>query len=212
MINAKTILILLILTTVTCFAQEPKILSLPKPDMQFPASVMEALQTRSSARAFSDKALSYQEIANIVWAGNGINRPETGKRTAPSAHNWQDIMLYVFLPEGVYLYLPKEHALQEILHEYLRQLAGLQEYVKTAPLNIILVSDQAKMENTSAEDKALLSGANAAFVAENIYLYCAGKKLAVVVRAMIDKATLAKRLNLSGDQKIIMGQTIGFPK
>lgn len=212
MIHAKTVYTLLILTAITCFAQEPKIISLPKPDMQFPVSVMEAIQMRSSSRAFSDKALSYQEIANIVWAGNGINRPETGKRTAPSAHNWQDITLYVFLPEGVYLYLPKEHALQEVLHEDLRQLAGSQEYVKTTPLNIILVSDQAKMENTTAEDKALLSGADAAFVAENIYLYCAGKKLAVVVRAMIDRTTLSRKLHLSDEQKIILGQTIGFPQ
>ncbi len=205
-----SLLMVLLCLSLELAAQHAKVIQLPEPDLKLEMPLMQALQERTSSRTFADKPISMQEISTLLWAANGINRPESGKRTAPSARNWQDIAIYVILAEGAYLYDAKGNTLNEVLQEDVRSLAGMQDYAKTAPLNLIYVSDQAKMGAAAAEDKWLLSGADAAFIAENVYLYCAARELAVVVRAMIDKEALAKKLGLGTEQKIIIAQTIGY--
>lgn len=191
-------------------AQDAKTTQLPAPAKDGGKPLMQALQLRSSARTFATKPVSMQDLSDLLWAADGVNRPESNHLTAPSARNWQDVSIYVITPEATYLYIPKGHQLIEILHEDIRNLAGLQDYAKTAPLNLIYVSDQAKMDKTPNDDKWLLSGADAAFIAENVYLFCASRDFNVVIRAMIDKEALAKKLNLKPEQKIILGQTIGY--
>jgi nitroreductase len=56
------------------------------------------------------------------------------------------------------------------------------------------------------------SSANAGFIAQNVYLYCASQNLGCVVRGLIDKSKLAQALKLRTDQKIILSQTVGYPK
>jgi hypothetical protein len=41
--------------------------------------------------------LNLKDISDLLWAANGINRPESGKRTAPSARNAQDIDVYAVM-------------------------------------------------------------------------------------------------------------------
>jgi nitroreductase len=192
------------------FAQQK--IKLPEPQKKIGKPLMETLNIRQSSRSFDSAPLPEQELSNILWAGFGINRPESGKRTAPSARNWQETSIYVILQTGAYVYEPKEHALLQVSSEDLRSLAGVQEYVKEAPLDLIFVSDLSKISDASAEDKMLYCGADAAFIAENVYLYCASQNLAVVVRAMIDKEKLGPKLGLGKDMKIILGQTIGNHK
>jgi nitroreductase len=54
--------------------------------------------------------------------------------------------------------------------------------------------------------------ADAAFIAQNVYLFCASEGLAVVVRASFDRPALAKALKLRDNQLIVLAQTVGFPK
>ena len=127
--------------------------------------------------------------------------------------NRQDIDIYVILPDGLYLYDPKANQLKLILAEDLRGLAGTQPYVKEAPVNLIYVSDYAKMgDKIQDEFKIPLSGAHAGFISENVYLYCASEGLATVVRAYIDIPALSKVMKLRPDQKIILAQSVGYPK
>ena len=53
---------------------------------------------------------------------------------------------------------------------------------------------------------------NAGFISENVYLYCASEGLATVVRGSIDRESLAKAMKLGDNQKIILAQTVGYPK
>lgn len=87
-------------------AQEPKTIKLNEPNKTRGLSVMEALSVRASVRDWSDRDLSLQDLSDLLWAANGINRPDSRKRTASSAMNAQDVDIYVFLKEGVYLYDP----------------------------------------------------------------------------------------------------------
>jgi len=92
-------------------AQESKSIKLPDPTKKGGLSIMESFSKRSSSRSWADKELSTQDLSNLLWAANGINRPESKKRTAPSAMNVQEVDIYVFIKSGVYLYDAAGHAL-----------------------------------------------------------------------------------------------------
>jgi len=199
-------------------AEEPKTIQLVAPQPGAGSPLIQLLWKRKSSREFSSKPLPVEVLSNLLWAGFGINRPD-GKRTAPYARasmknpDEQGIDIYVILPEGLYLYDPKPNQLKLVVAEDLRGLAGTQPYVKEAPVNLIYVSDYAKMkDNIPNEQKIFLSCAEAGFISENVYLYCASEGLATVVRAWIDRPALSKAMQLRPDQKIILGQPVGYPK
>ena len=193
-------------------AEEPKTIQLVAPQPGAGSPLIQLLWKRKSSREFSPKPLSTEVLSNLLWAGFGINRSD-GKRTAPSAMNRQDVDIYVILSDGTYLYDAKANQLKLIVAEDLRGLAGTQPYVKEAPVNLIYVSDYAKMgEKVPNELKILLSGAHAGFISQNVYLYCASEGLATVVRAFIDIPALSKAIKLRPEQKIILGQSVGYPK
>jgi SagB-type dehydrogenase family enzyme len=193
-------------------AQELKPVQLPKPQMEGGKPLMQVLKDRKSSRAFSTNQLSPQMLGNLLWAAFGINRPESGHRTAPSAVNWQEIDIYVATADGLYLYDAKQHALQPILTEDIRVQTGGQPFVKDAPVELIFVADYSRMGKGAEEGKNLYSAADTGFISENAYLFCASEGLATVVRGSVPKADLAKTMKLRPDQKIILAQTVGYPK
>jgi nitroreductase len=194
------------------FAEEGKPISLPKPQMEGGKPLLQALKDRKTSREFSAEKLPVQVLSNLLWAAFGISRPAEGKRTAPSANNRQEIDVYVASAEGVSLYDPKAHALTPILAEDIRALTGRQAFVKDVPVNLVYVADFARMGSASKEDREFYSAADTGFISQNVYLYCASEGLATVVRAMIDRPALAKAMKLRPDQKIILSQSVGYPK
>jgi len=191
-------------------AQKPVPLSKPQTGGGKP--LMQALKDRNSSRSFRAEKLPLQVLSNLLWAASGINRPDSGKRTAPSARNWQEIDIYVAFAEGLYLYEAKGHLLQPVLPDDIRGLTGVQAFVKEAPVNLVYVADTSRMSGASPEDRDLYAGADTGFISENVYLFCASEGLATVVRGSIDRPTLARAMKLRPDQKIMLGQTIGYPK
>ena len=194
------------------FAQNPRAIQLPAPQTEIGKPLMQVLKARQSSRSFDTKPLPLQELSNLLWAADGINRPDAGKRTAPSAMNWQEIDLFVALPEGLFLSEAKSHSLTPVVAKDLREATGKQPFVKEAPLSLVYVVDLAKAKNANEEDRLLYTAADAGFIAQNVYLYCASQGLAVVVRGMIDRSSLSKEMKLRPDQKILLSQTVGFPK
>ena len=190
-------------------AQEQKPMQLTKPQIAG-NPLMEVLAKRSSSREFSSEALPENILSNMLWAAAGINRLDSGKRTAPTAMNKQEIDVYVVSESGIYLYEAKSHTLKMIAAGDMRALTGKQDYVKEAAVNLIYVADFSRM--SSSPDKELYAAADTGFISENVYLYCASAGLATVVRAYIDKPALAKAMKLKADQKIILAQSVGYPK
>ena len=193
-------------------AQDLKPVHLPLPQMDGGKPLMQALKERKSARAFSPEKLPMQTLGNLLWAAFGINRPDTGQRTAPSAMNRQEIDIYVATANGLYLYDAKAHALQLMLTKDLREATGNQPFVKDAPVNLVYVADFARAGGVNADEKDLYSAADTGFIAQNVYLFCASEGLATVVRGSVDRTTLAKAMKLRPEQKIILAQTVGYPK
>jgi len=120
-------------------------IKLPMPQMDKGRALMQVLKNRQSLRNIAPDKLSLQELGNLLWAACGVNRPESGKRTAPTAVNWQEIDVYVALPEGLYLYDARGHTLTPVLDEDIRPLAGKQKFVQTAPVVLIYTADFDKM-------------------------------------------------------------------
>ncbi len=192
-------------------AQEPlRVLQLPRPDTSGGKPLMQALKERHSSRSFSPRRIPDQMLSDLLWAAFGVNRPD-GHRTAPSARNSQEMHLYAVMEDGVYLYDAPAHALRAVLTGDLRAKTGTQDFVATAPLNLVYVADMTKVGARTDEDRILYTGADCGVIAENVYLYCASAGLSVVVRASIDKPACAAALHLAGNQRIILAQTVGFP-
>lgn len=171
---------------------------------------MEVLQLRHSERNFSEKPLELQTLSNLLWAAYGINRPQEGKRTAPSARNKQEIDIYIALKDGVYRYNAISNKLEYVLGTDIRKLTGMQPFVEKAPVNIIFVADLKKMGDGPEDEKMLYAYADAGFIAQNVYLFCASEGLATVVRGSIPRDELSKAMQLSAYQRIILAQTVGY--
>jgi SagB-type dehydrogenase family enzyme len=193
-------------------AQDLKPITLPSPQTDGGKPLMQALKERKTSREFGAEKLPAQVLSNLLWAAFGVNRADSGKRTAPSASNRMEIDLYVAMADGLYLYNSKAHSLDPVLAGDIRAETGRQPFVREAPLNLVYVADSAKMGKSTEEDKVLYSAADTGFIAQNVYLFCASEGLATVVRGMVDRPSLAKAMKLRPDQRIILSQTVGYPK
>lgn len=198
--------------SVLASAQELKPLQLPPPQMDGGKPLMQALKERKTSRSFSPEKLPPQVLGNLLWAAFGTNRPDSGQRTAPSAMNRQEIDLYVATADGLFLYVAKGHTLQPVLAQDIRAATGMQPFVKDAPVELIYVADYSRMGPGRDEDKNLYAAADTGFIGQDVYLFCASEGLATVVRGSVDRPALAKAMKLRLEQKIILAQTVGYPK
>ena len=182
-------------------------IELPAPHKTGGMPLMEALAKRSTARAFDPRELSSQQLSDLTWAGLGINR-SNGKRTAPTAHNYQEIELYVLLKQGAYIYDAAKNTLRLQVSEDLRKLGGSGDM----PVVVLFVADLAKSKEP-AEEKKNLATVDSSFVSENLYLYCASEGLVTGYRISgFDPAALGSKLKLRAEQVIVAAQSVGYPK
>ena len=202
-------------------AQDGEVIKLPPPQTSGGKPLMEALKLRQSTRGGFGPAvnLTQQQLSNLLWAANGVNREKGNYRTAPSAAGWNNIDIYITTLDGLFVYDAVAHGLRVIKKEDVRASSGLegagmmkQEFAQTAPVSLIYVADMEKtggMKWEGEEVGATWSYANAAAIAQNVYLYCASEGLACILRAMIDPAQVAKSFNLRPGQRAILTTTIG---
>jgi len=193
------------------FAQELKPIQLNQSQLEKGKLLMAALKERKSTRSFSTGELDLDILSNLLWAAFGINRPREGKRTAPSAVNWQEIDIYVAMRKGLYLYNAKKHSLEPIEAKDIRQFTGIQPFTHIAPVNLIYVADFSRMGGDT-KDKVFYSAADTGFISQNVYLFCASEGLATVVLGLVNKDELARIMNLRRGQRVILTQPVGYPE
>lgn len=207
------VVLLMLLTGGIMNAQNSKTIKLSAPALKNDKLFMQTVKERKSSREFSDKELSLQDLSNLLWCANGVNRPENGMRTSPSAMNKQDVDVYAVLKDGIYLYEPKAHELVPVVSGDFRKNTGMQPFVSIAPLNLVYVSDLSKFDFAKEREQQVMTAAiDAGHCSQNVYLYCAAANLAVVTRTSIDKTKMAEILKLKPQQLVIMAQTVGYPK
>ena len=187
-------------------AQEVK--QLPQPDMQLGVTLTEALQKRRSDREYNaDRDITDQQLSQILWAACGVNRPDKKLLTIPTAVNAQDIQVYVCRKDGVALYQPYDNTLKKVSSEDIRPLlAERQQNMKSAPVFLLIVSDQEKFRHNAEVYGAMDAG----YASQNICLMCAALGLKTVPRAMMNKEAVAKALGLGDKQILELNHPIGY--
>ena len=188
--------------------QELKTIELLKPDKTRGLPVMEALSVKASVREWSSQKLSLQDLSDLVWAANGINRDD-GRRTASSAMNAQDIDIYAFMEEGIFLYDAKQHALNPVASGDFRDLPGKTD----APVNLILISDISRFSAGSDSLKTGWANIDCGIVSQNISLFCAGTGMKTRPRASFPEAAKIRDvLKLKDTQHILLNHPVGYSK
>ncbi len=184
----------------------------PSPVAAGSATLQQALKDRKSASGFLAQPVPRPKILELLWAAWGINRPDSGKRTAPSAMNAQEIDLYMLTAEGAFLYDAKANGLTPVSEQDLRAKATSAGSLKDAAVQIVFVADYAKLRGSSQSQKELWSAAHAGFIGQNIYLFCAAEGLGARFYAGIDKTALQASLALREGQAVIFGQAVGYAR
>jgi len=202
---------ILLVSAAAVAAEDLQTIVLPAPQTEGGKPLMQALKLRQTTREFSNQKLPLDVLSNLLWAAWGINRPDSGKRTAPSASNHEEIDIYVATADGLYLYEAKGHRLQQVLTADIRAKTGTQSFVRTVPVDLVYVADFAKMGSESLEDKVFYSACDTGFIGQNVYLFSASEGLATVVRGSIDRSALAKAMKLRPEQRVTLAQSIGYP-
>ncbi len=210
MISNVACLVFSMSVVLSAVAGEMKAVQLPQPNLDQTKSLAQALKERKTTRQFATTGLSEQTLSNVLWAGFGINRPDSGRRTAPSAKNWQEIHIFVATSAGIYRYDAKGNTLIPVVMGDHRALTYSQSPFKDAPVHLVYVADLEKMGGDEAA-KMVLAGMDTGFVAQNVYLYCATAGLNTGFRVTLHKEKLAETLKLRPTQKIMGAQSIGMP-
>lgn len=194
-------------------AQGDRDILLNQPDLSRGLAVMKALSLRASATDYDTTSFKLQDLSDLVWAANGINRKESAKRTAPSALNSQEIDVYVLMKSGAYLYDAKKQLLVLInAGDYRLLAAGKQVDVVRAPVNCVLVSDISRFKTGDEPSKLLWAAMDAGIVSQNIAVFCAGVGFSTRPRVTMDQQMLSEVLKLKASQHLMLNHPVSYKK
>ncbi|OFY09672.1 MAG: hypothetical protein A2W93_07415 [Bacteroidetes bacterium GWF2_43_63] len=191
-------------------AQSQSVIQLPAPVKTGGKPLMEVLNERISGREFLDSAMSEQQISNLLWAAYGINRSESGKRTAPSARNMQEFDIYLAQKKAIYSWKSDSNQLVLLKAGDFRGRIGRQAFVASASLVLIFVADYDRMGKMEDATKDFYSAADCGYISQNVYLFAASENLSTVVLGSVERESVALLLGLKESQKIVFAQPVGF--
>jgi nitroreductase len=189
---------------------EANIIQMPPARTAGGKPLLEVLKLRRSTREYSTRSLELPILSDLLWSAYGINRP-SGDRTAPYWRHIMVIDVFAAMENGTWRYDPKSHSLVLQVQDDLRARTGMQDFVGTAPLNLVYVAQGSRMQDVSAEERRLFASADACFIGQNVYLFCASEGLATVFRGAVDQKALGKLMHLEPEQFVTFAQTVGYP-
>jgi nitroreductase len=193
-------------------AADLKTIVLPPPWKDGGRPLAQAVWGRRSIREFANKPVPIEVLSNLLWTACGVNRPGTADRTVPSWRHAIESEIFVAAADGAWSYDARAHRLTQVLADDIRAETGMQDFVGSAPLDLVYVADGGRLEGASAEEKRLWAFTDTGFIGQNVYLFCASEGLATVFRGSLDRARLAQTLQLPTAKFITCAQTVGYPK
>ena len=199
----------------TNFAAAAADISLPKPNTSTSKMLVELLNERKSVREYYDKALTREQLSQILWAANGVTKRYDGAgHVNPAAMGIYAVEVYAVTADGIYLYQPEKHALKLIASGDFRATTTTgQDFVKTAPLNLVYVENISAWKKSShpidRTHQIAFANIAAGALSQSVALAAGAEDLGNCVRASIDEAAFKKAAKLSVGQKIILAQTVG---
>ena len=189
--------------------------SLPPAKTTGAMSVEEALSKRRSVRQFQERALGMEQIGQLAWAAQGITRPETGFRTAPSAGALYPLELYLLTGEGIFHYVPREHKLVQVSPQDRRgELMGAafgQRFVGAAPLSMVIAGVYERTRAKYGARAELYVHLEAGHVAQNVHLQAVALGLGSVPVGAFEPGAVAKALGLPSEETPLYIIPVGYP-
>jgi len=194
----------------TCGGQA-RTVALPEPDRAGEVPVETAIERRRSVREIDPGPLSLRELGQLAWAAQGITDARSGFRAAPSAGATYPLEIDLLvtgmeeLPDGVYRYLPREHAL--VLRHAGDQRAAAaraafdQPWVRDAPVVMLISAVMARTEARYGARAERYVHMEAGHVGQNVYLQATALGLVTVAVGAFDDDALASALGLADEER-----------
>jgi len=209
LIAAVVVVVSLLARTGGCLGDDRngggKVKSLPQPKQTGDVSVEEALSKRRSVRSFSGKRLSDAELSQLLWAAQGITDKGRGYRAAPSAGATYPLETYAVTPDGIFRYLPREHAIEEVRKGDFRgelAVAALgQLFVRSAPLTVAFTAVPERTTRRYGQRGNMYIHMEAGHAAENIHLQAVALGLGSVPVGAFDDKAVAEVLGIPKEEK-----------
>jgi len=196
-------------------ARRAKKILLPEPNLTSNVSLEEALAGRRSVRRFSSRALELEQIGQLAWAGQGITDRADGFRTAPSAGAIYPITLYFATDEGLFVYGPAGHSLEELFRGDLRgrltAAAFRQNAVAQAGCDCVIAGSVRKVAAKYGSQARRYILLEAGHVAQNILLQAAALDLAAVPIGAFDIKAVGRVCRLDKETEPLYIIAVGYP-
>ncbi len=206
-------------------AQALESIKLNPPDTARGHPFMTAVSVKASATEWSSRDLSLQDLSDLMWAANGLNRPEETKTTASSAMNAHDVDIYLFMKDGVFVYDYSSHELDPVREGDFRSQVMMQRPPRPAapegpappppsepPIQIVLISDSDRFRAGTDELKYEWGAIDTGIISQNISLFCAATGLKTRPRASMDKERIGEILELKESQHVFLNHPVGYAR
>lgn len=194
-----------------------KSIALQAPDLNEPATLMQAFSKRRTNRDFDSRPVTEKHLSELLWAAYGANRPD-GHKTVPSAMGIYPLDIYAVTTQGVYRYEPSTNSLEPVSEGDYRADTGIQDFAGQAPLDLVIVYNEDDFDvpdkptaKMIQKNQVRLTALDAGAVTQNIYLYCAVQGLNVVERMSAADDAIKKPLGLKRHQHFVVAMSIGYP-
>ena len=202
-----------------------KMVQLSEPKLKGNLSFEEALARRRSVRQFTGQPLKMSEIAQLAWAGQGVTEPQKGLRTAPSAGQTYPVELYFVMQDGLFVYRPQGHLLEQVIEsaepsQRIRQMLGATAGAQSAASSggvaqagcyLVLAGSARKLTAQFRDDARKYMLLEAGHVAQNIQLQAVCLDLGSVTVGGFDVKELSRICKLPRELEPIYIICVGYP-
>ena len=190
-------------------------IKLPSPRFSSDVSLEQVLARRRSVREFTDRALTDQEISQLLWSAQGTTSRK-GLRTAPSAGGLLPLELYVALPLGLFHYEPASHLLRRSSERDLRiglcRAALDQEVLEQAPAVFVVAAVFERITEKYGSRRGLrYVHMEVGHSAQNLLLQAVGLGLGGVVVGAFHDRQVQTALSLPASHRPLYLVAVGEP-
>jgi SagB-type dehydrogenase family enzyme len=203
---------------------EKSILLLPKQKTKGPISLEETVASRRTRRDFRSKPLMLEELAQLLWAAQGITGTDGTLRAAPSGGALYPLDVYAVVGEasvhglsaGVYRYVPWQHGLEQVtsgdLRKEMARASLRQVWMADAPVSLVLTAEYARIEGKYGSRGSRYALIEVGHAGQNIFLQAEALGLGAGIVGAFDDARLAKALHLPRSHEPLIVMPVGHPR
>lgn len=195
---------------------QTEVIKLPEVNLKGKLSLEETLKERKSRRSYLKSELRIDEISQLLWAAQGINRND-GKRTAPSAGALYPLEFYLLIGDvknlnvGLYQYDPMNHSLIIKNNKNLipSLTSAMQQFVTNGAAIIIITGVYERTTQKYGERGIRYVHMDVGFACQNIYLQAESLGLGTVYMGAFNDNLLSDILQLPKNHKPLGVMPVG---